>query len=66
MTIIGVHLLSTDHQIQEFDSYLQQLEGTIIANSQLGPVMVAGDFNAHIGILNKQESCTNIQGQLLS
>ena len=49
MTTIGAYLPSTDHQTEEFESYLQQLEYTIIANNQLGPVMVAGNFNAHIG-----------------
>ena len=49
MIIIGAYLPSTDHQTEEFESYLQQLEYTIIANNQLGPVKVAGNFNAHIG-----------------
>ena len=35
MTIFGAYLPSTDHQIEEFDSYLQQLENTIIANNNL-------------------------------
>ena len=65
MTIIGVYLPSTDHQIEEFENYLQQLEDTIIAYYQLGPVMVAGDFNAHIGSSSELGSSTNTQGQLL-
>ena len=65
MTIIGVYLPSTDHQIEEFESHLQQLEHTIIAYNQLRTVMVAGDFNAHIGSPSELGSSTNIQGQLL-
>ena len=65
MTIIGVYLPSTDHQIEEFENYRQQLEDTIIAYNQLGPVMVAGDFNAHIGSSSELGSSTNTQGQLL-
>ena len=64
MNIIGAYLPSTDHQIEEFDSYLQQLEDTTIAYNQLGPVMVAGDFNAHIGDSSELGRSTNIQGQL--
>ena len=65
MTIIGAYLPSTDHQIEEFDNCLQQLEDTIIAYNHLGPVMVVGDFNSHIGSGSELGSSTNIQGQLL-
>ena len=62
VTIIEAYLPSTEDQI---NSYLQQLEDTISANNQLGPVMVAGDFNAHIGSSSEQESSTTFQLRLM-
>lgn len=58
MMDIGAYLPSTDHQIKEYESYP-------ISNNQLRPMMVAGDFHAHIGSLDKVASHTNIQRKLL-
>ena len=65
MTIFGAYFPSTDHQIEEFDSYLQQLENTIIANNNLDlwwwQVILMPTLD--VQILSRGSSCTNIQGQ---
>lgn len=51
LSIIGVYLPSTDHPTPEYTEYLLELETIVTALQSEGPVIVAGDFNAHIGTL---------------
>lgn len=63
LSILCVYLPCTDHDIEEYKYYLNELDCTIGALQSEGPVIVAGDFNAHLPTLN---SITNTQGRLLS
>ena len=68
-SIIALHLPPDRLQLPpywECDSYLQQLEDTIIAYNQLGRMMVADDFNSHIESSSKLESSTNIVGHAIT
>ena len=62
LSILCVYLPSTDHDIDEYKTYLNELECAICALQSEGSVIVAGDCNAHL-----PSSChnTNAQGQLL-
>ena len=63
-TVLGAYMPSTDHSIEEYQIYLQDLEDIIISQMKLGPVLVAGDMNAHLG---EGGSCAeNNQGKSLS
>ena len=63
LSILCVYLPSTDHDIDEYKLYLNELESAINALQSVGPVIVAGDFNAHLPALG---SNTNTQGRLLN
>ena len=62
LSIISVYLPSSDHSLDEYTGYLSELENTISTLKSSGPVMLVGDFNAHI-----PEVCGtgNKQGELL-
>ena len=62
LSILCVYLPSTDHDIEEYKSYVNDLEWAIGALQSEGPVIVAGDFNAHLPMLHNN---TNSQGRLL-
>lgn len=62
LTVIGVYLPSTDHPVAEFQDYLHDLECFISASQQNGPVVIMGDFNAHLCV----HGTPNHQGELLS
>ena len=49
ISIIGVYLPTSDYPITYFKDILGELENAIYALQQNGPVIVMGDFNAHIG-----------------
>ena len=67
LSIFGVYLPSTDHPVSEYIEYLTELESTISALQASGPVMIAGDFNAHLGTLGCQrnDDVPNSRGHLL-
>ncbi len=67
LSIIGVYLPSTDHPVLEYTDYLIELESAISALQAEGPVVIAGDFNAHIGALTRghSEDAPNQVGHLL-
>ena len=50
LTIICVYLPSSDHSLDEFSNYLSELECAIGTLKSSGPVMLVGDFNAHLQI----------------
>lgn len=52
LTLIVANLPSTEHQLEEFQSFLQQFENSLFLII-ISPVMVLGDQNAHIGDLNR-------------
>ena len=64
ISIIGVYLPTSDNPITYFKDIRGELENAIYALQQNGPVIVMGDFNAHIG-QPYSERQTNSQGQLL-
>lgn len=48
VTIIGVYLPTTDSPSDVYDDYLSNIEALIKQHSYV-PVIIAGDFNAHVG-----------------
>ena len=48
MTVLCVYLPSSDHTLEEYTTYLNELDCIICAYQTQGPVIVAGDFNAHL------------------
>ena len=67
LSIINVYLPTSDYPLDIFKEYLHELENTISALQSDGPVMVLGDFNAHLGSLGGQRGIgeANPQGKLL-
>ena len=45
--VIGVYLPTTDHATEDFQQCLYILEDLV--NKYYGPVVLAGDFNSHVG-----------------
>ena len=64
--MIGVYLPCQDLGMDLFHSCLTELEQLVCESRQLGPTVVLGDFNAHLGNLGgpKGNGNTNIQGLL--
>ena len=48
LSIVGVYLPTTDSPIVVFKEYLQELENITNVLQADGPVIIMGDFNAHI------------------
>ena len=67
LSIVAVYLPSSDHPMSEFAEYLVQLESLISSLQASGPVMVVGDFNAHLGSLgcHRNSDNTNRAGHML-
>ena len=67
LSIVAVYLPSSDHPMSEFTEYLVQLESLISSLQASGPVMVVGDFNAHLGSLgcHRNSDNTNRAGHML-
>lgn len=67
LSIVGVYLPSTDQPLPNFIEYLQELESIVSTLQAQGPVVVMGDFNAHIGALagGHLKDPPNAQGRLL-
>ncbi len=51
LSIIGVYLPCIDQGLDVFAECLSVLESLVCDSKRLGPVIVAGDFNAHLGTL---------------
>ena len=66
LTIICVYLPSPDHSLDEFYNYLPELECAIGALKSSGPVMLVGDFNAHLPNPSDDSVTGNQQVKLLS
>ena len=67
LAIIGVYLPSSNHSIPEFSDYLVDLESIISFLQTSGPVLIMGDFNAHLGNLGceRNHDITYQVGKLL-
>ena len=67
LSIIGVYLPSTDHSITEYTEYLTELESIVSALQSEGPIVIVGDFNAHIGALGgvRSQDSPNQAGKLV-
>lgn len=65
--IIGVYLPSSDHPTAEYTNYLIHLESVISSLQASGPLLVIGNFNAHLGHLGcvRNHDITNQVGQML-
>ena len=63
VSVIGVYLTCLDQGVDCYREHLVELERVISESELQGPVMVLGDFNAHLGgeIVGEQ----NLQGVLL-
>ena len=63
--VIGVYLPTTDAPIDDFQSCLHTLEDLI--NNHDGPIVIAGDFNSHVGPEGgaKAPGNQNLHGRLL-
>ena len=67
VTILGVYLPCADMGIECYGEHLVELENLISQRQQLGPVLITGDFNAHLGTLGgaRDQGSPNQQGILL-
>ena len=63
--VISVYLPSTDHPTEDFHQCLHILEDLV--NKHCGPVILAGDFNSHVGSEGgpKASGSQNLHGRLL-
>ena len=66
-TVIGVYLPCADLGTETYCEHLIELERIISDNQRLGPVVIMGDFNAHLGALGGERGVDdpNQQGLLL-
>ena len=64
---MGVYLPTSNTPLNLYKEYLQELENVVYALQTDDPVLVMGDFNAHIGqsYSDRVDGQTNTQGQLL-
>ena len=65
--IIGVYLPTSDTSTDIYQDYLSDMEN-LINNHPQGPVVIAGDFNAHVGPTGgpRCQEQQNVHGRLLS
>ena len=64
LSVIGVYLPCLDLGMELYRNTLIELERVISESAQLGPVIAAGDFNAHLGSVWGLRA-PNVQGVLL-
>ena len=67
LSLIGVYLPCQDLGIDLYRNCLTELEQLVIESKRMGPTVVMGDFNAHLGSLGGPRGCSNpnFQGYLL-
>ena len=51
LTIIGAYMPCSNYPLEEYKEYLSKLEQVILSTPHNGHIIVAGDLNAHLGIL---------------
>ena len=68
VSVIGVYMPCSDQGLECYRDHLIELERVISESSLLGPVIILGDFNAHLGSLGgkKGQDDPNVQGVLVS
>ena len=68
ISILGVYLPCLDMEVELYRDSLVDLERVVLESQQWGPVIVAGDFNAHLGPMcgPRAHMSPNVQGVLLS
>ena len=67
LSIIGVYLPCSNMSIDSYRQCLIELENVIADSTRIGPTVIGGDFNAHLGLLGgpKGSGDPNVQGCLL-
>ena len=65
LNVISVYLPSSDHPVDEFAEYLTELTSIASAIESSGPILLLGDFNAHLPSLGNSSVIANQQGNLL-
>ena len=67
MSVIGVYLPCLDQGMDCYREHLIELDRVVSESEHLGPVVVLGDFNAHLGRLGGGRGAgdPNVQGVLL-
>ena len=67
LSTLGVYLPCLDLGVELYREILIELERVVLESEQLGPVIIAGDFNAHLGPTwgPRAHKSPNIQGVLL-
>ena len=67
LTILGVYLPCADSGLHVYCEHLVELERVISASQESGPVLIVGDFNAHLASLGgvRGHGSPNQQGFLL-
>ena len=68
VSVIGVYLPCLDQGLECYRQHLHKLERVISESSLLGCVMVLGDFNAHLGLLDggRGRGDPNLQGVMVN
>lgn len=63
-TVLGVYLPCSDKGVECYREHIVELERLICEYQQCGPVVVAGDFNAHLGSLGgpRRSGCPDQPG----
>ena len=67
LSVIGVYLPCNDQGLDVYKEHLVELEQIVSDSLLLGPVVVVGDFNAHLGSLGGPRGVgdMNVQGVIL-
>ncbi len=63
LTVVGVYLPCQDLGMDLYRGCLSDLERLVCESRQLGPTVVMGDFNAHLGSLGGLKGCGNQGGR---
>ena len=63
LTVIGVYLPCQDLGMDLYHTCLTELEELVMESKQMGPTMVLGDFNSHLGSLGGPRGRGNINAQ---
>ena len=66
ITVLGVYLPCSDMGMECYSEHLVELENLISESERLGPIVIIGDFNAHLGKLGgvRGQGNPNQQGTL--
>ena len=63
ITVIGVYLPCAEQGMDAYSNALLELEQLITTSSRLGPVLISGDFNAHLGPLGGPRGLDTLKHQ---